>query len=170
MREPGDGGSAVGGIALLVNAVSTWYLTGLIWVVQLVHYPAFARIDAGLFPRFHGEHGAAITAVVAGPMLAEAASAVLLVLRPPAAASRRLAALGVALVVVIWASTAWLQVPEHARLAEGFDPDVHARLVDTNWIRTVAWSLRAVLVAALLAPGLGLSRRDRRSPERGPTP
>ena len=58
---------------------------------------------------------------------------------------------GLALVGVIWLSTALLQVPLHNTLAAGFDADVHRRLVATNWIRTVAWSLRSALVLAMLA-------------------
>lgn len=53
---------------------------------------------------------------------------------------------GLALVAVIWLSTALLQVPCHELLCVGFDPAVHQRLVWTNWIRTAAWSLRGFLV------------------------
>ena len=51
------------------------------------------------------------------------------------------------LVGVIWASTAFIQVPMHNVLGRGFDADAHAHLVSTNWIRTIAWSARAALLA-----------------------
>jgi hypothetical protein len=44
-------------------------------------------------------------------------------------------------------------VPAHGRLAEGFDAGVHARLVATNWIRTMAWTLRGALVVWWVALG-----------------
>ena len=47
---------------------------------------------------------------------------------------------------MIWISTATLQVPQHRRLERGFDPSAHRTLVLTNWVRVVAWSLRALLV------------------------
>jgi hypothetical protein len=50
-------------------------------------------------------------------------------------------------VVVVWASTALVQVPLHERLRGGFDAAVVERLVRSNWVRTVAWSARGVLVA-----------------------
>jgi len=59
--------------------------------------------------------------------------------------------MGVGLLAVIWLSTALVQVPLHQRLGSGFDADVHARLVTSNWIRTVAWTLRGALAVHLLA-------------------
>jgi hypothetical protein len=50
------------------------------------------------------------------------------------------------LLAVIWISTAFVQVPCHEQLSQGFDKAVHQRLVWTNWLRTAAWSLRALLV------------------------
>ena len=57
---------------------------------------------------------------------------------------------GVALLAVIWISTALFQIPLHNALSAGFDPAVHARLVHTNWIRTIAWTVRGVLALYLL--------------------
>jgi len=58
--------------------------------------------------------------------------------------------MGLALVAVAWISTAALQAPAHGRLVEGFDADVHRRLVGTNWIRTVAWLARVPVALVLL--------------------
>ena len=54
------------------------------------------------------------------------------------------------LVVVIWLSTALLQVPQHGRLQRGFEARAQQALVNGNWIRTAAWSLRAILVSWLM--------------------
>jgi hypothetical protein len=43
-----------------------------------------------------------------------------------------------------------LQVPLHTRLARGFDPAAHRQLVRTNWLRTLAWTLRALLLLPAL--------------------
>ena len=53
---------------------------------------------------------------------------------------------GASLVGVIWLSTAFLQVPMHDRLQARHSIVDAKRLVGTNWVRTVAWSLRAALV------------------------
>jgi hypothetical protein len=63
---------------------------------------------------------------------------------------RWIAIAGLVAVGMIWASTIFLQVPCHNRLLSGFDLDTYRRLVNTNWIRTLLWSLRgAVLVYVL---------------------
>ena len=79
-------------------------------------------------------------------MLVEAGTALLLFWFRPAGVSIWLVWAGVILLAGIWMSTALLQVPCHETLAKGFDADVHHRLVSTNWIWTVAWSLRGLLV------------------------
>ena len=53
---------------------------------------------------------------------------------------------GLILVLIIWASTFFVQVPLHEKLAAAFDAKVQQRLVLTNWIRTIAWTLRGALV------------------------
>ncbi len=83
-------------------------------------------------------------------MLAELATAVALIALLPSEATG-FAILGVALLVGVWLSTALVQVPIHRRLSASGIPDETdlRRLVRTNWIRTVAWSLRAPLALAL---------------------
>jgi len=84
---------------------------------------------------------------VVGPlMLAEAATAMLLLAIRPASIPMWIPVTGAALLAAIWLTTAFVSVPCHTRLADGFDAEAHRRLVDTNWIRTIAWSARAALL------------------------
>lgn len=128
------------------HAAATLYMTGLIWFVQIVHYPLLGAIGDSEFPSYEQRHMSLTTWVVAPPMLVEAATAVLLFWFRPAGVSIWFVWAGIILLAGIWLSTAFLQVPCHETLAKGFDADVHRRLVFTNWIRTVAWSLRGLLV------------------------
>ncbi|KLU01201.1 putative transmembrane region and signal peptide protein [Rhodopirellula islandica] len=133
-------------LLFLLNALSTWYMVGLIWMVQLVHYKMFDRVGEDVFARYATDHARLITPVVAIPMLIEIATAVGLLFSRPGNLSMTWAAVGLGLVVLIWASTAALQVPAHGKLASGFQADVYTTLVTTNWIRTVGWSIRGFLV------------------------
>jgi hypothetical protein len=142
---------------ILVHAALTWFLTGLIWVVQLVHYPLFAHVAPDAFPGFARDHGRRITWIVAPAMAAELLTGLWLPLALPPGGQRTAAVLGAALIALIWISTAAVQVPCHRRLGRGFDAAAHARLVRSNWVRTVAWTARAGLVAAVLAGFLGTS-------------
>ena len=79
-------------------------------------------------------------------MLVEAATTVLLFWFRPPGVSIWFAWVGGILLAAIWSSTALLQVPCHEKLSDRFDAAAHRRLVSTNWIRTIAWSLRSLLV------------------------
>lgn len=131
---------------LLVHAAATWYMAGLIWFVQLVHYPLFGAVGAGGFAAYAREHQRRTTWVVGPPMLLEVASGGWLALRPPAGVGRAPLLVGLALLGVIWVSTALVQVPRHALLGAGYEARAHQTLVASNWVRTIAWTLRAALV------------------------
>ena len=135
---------------LIANAASAWFLAGLIWVIQVVHYPLFAAVGRSEFAAYEASHTRLITVVVGPVMLLELATSALLLAARPAAVPMWAAALGVALVAAIWLSTIALQIPAHGRLAQGFAEDAHAMLVHTNWIRTVAWTLHGALCAWML--------------------
>lgn len=136
---------------LLVHTAATAFMVGLIWFVQIVHYPLAGQVGAGGFAAYQQAHMARTAWVVGPPMLTElAATALLLVHRPPGIPAWAPWA-GAALLVVVWGSTALLQVPLHGSLAAGLDPERVARLVGTNWIRTVGWSLRGMLALGCIA-------------------
>ncbi len=135
-------------LLLPLQLLSTLAMFGLIWFVQVVHYPLFLQVDAEQFPAYEATHANRTTYVVAPLMLVELATAGLLLLPGlrPASVLTWQAWAGAALVGIIWLSTAFLQVPLHNRLQLGYSADVIDKLVATNWIRTIAWSARAVLV------------------------
>ena len=137
-------------LLLLLHAASSLAMTGLIWFVQLVHYPLFPYAAAGDFPAFAREHQRRTGWVVGPLMLLEAATATWLLFSPIGAAALRLAWLGWALLASIWLSTAFVQVPLHRRLSSRFDPRTVRRLVLSNWWRTVAWTARSVVAVLLL--------------------
>ena len=132
---------------LAVHAAATLAMAGLIWFVQIVHYPLMAAVGHREFVSYEQAHTRRTTSVVGPLMLAEAATAGMIAVATPD--FLRLA--GVALLGVIWLSTAALQVPLHRRLSSGKDDAAIAALVRGNWIRTVAWTVRGVIALALLA-------------------
>lgn len=135
---------------LIAHAAVTWFLTGLIWTIQVVHYPLFDMVDRARYAAFAAAHNLRITPLVGPPMVAEALLAVWLVVERPAGIPPWWTWAGLALVCVIWLSTFVLQVPMHGRLAGGFDAHAHGILVGTNWLRTAAWTCRALLAGVLL--------------------
>ncbi|MCS7013366.1 MAG: hypothetical protein RMI34_06395 [Chloroherpetonaceae bacterium] len=125
-------------------------MTGVIWFVQVVHYPLFSRVGSEAFKDYEALHTTLTTSVVIVPMLIELLTALWLCFERPHAVSAVEAIVGLVMLSLIWLSTALLQVPKHTQLSYGFNAAVHQSLVATNWLRTVLWSLRSVWLSWLM--------------------
>jgi hypothetical protein len=137
-------------LLLVVHLTATAAMCGLIWCVQIVHYALFDGVGAGGFSEYERRHQRAISWVVGPFMGVEGASALAVAALLRDQVGVPLLAASLALLAAIHASTVWLQVPAHGRLSSGYDPDVVARLVRTNWIRTAGWTARTIVAAAMV--------------------
>jgi hypothetical protein len=142
--------NAPAAVLLTSHLVATAAMVGLIWFVQVVHYPLFASVGSDGFEEYERLHQR-LTSLVVGPLMAaEGGTAVWLTISPPQGVSRFWPLLGLAILGVIHASTVFLQVPQHTALAGGYDPVRATRLVRTNWVRTVGWSVRGIIAALIV--------------------
>ena len=132
------------------HLVSSLMMVGMIWTVQIVHYPLMALVGPERFAAYEAAHAPRMAAVVLLPWTVQGLTTTWLLVAPPAGvrATLILATAVAALVPVL--VTVLASIPAHTRLAAGFDAHVHARLVRTNWIRTLAWTAHAVLAIAVL--------------------
>ena len=136
---------------LAVQAIASGAMCGVIWFVQLVHYPLLGRLNDTDARRATCENLRRTPWVVVPFMLAEGVTAMAVAVCPPAGVGRPVAVAGVAVVAALWASTVLVQMPLHARLAAGDDmPRTTAALVRGNWLRTALWTARALLAGWML--------------------
>lgn len=133
---------------LNIHAFATLAMVGLIWFVQVVHYPLFARVGSDTYAAYQTAHMSRTSFIVGPLMLAKLATALLILLG--AWSSRPLAIAGLILLAIAWLSTFFLQVPRHATLARAYDARAAASLVSTNWIRAIAWTARGILALLML--------------------
>jgi len=137
-------------VLLVVHLLAVGYLTGLVWVVQLVVYPGFFTVGpTPAWPAFHDAHSRGTALAVALPWATQGVTLALLLLDRPAGVPLLLvllaAALGLATVVV----TVVESVPAHGRL-QPYDPVLARRLLRTNWLRTAAWTGGAACAVAMV--------------------
>jgi hypothetical protein len=135
---------------LLAQVVGSVGMFGVIWVIQLVHYPLMKKVPPEAFGAFEAEHQRRITTVV-GPLMALEGFSVLAVffLRPECL-SLAIVFVGGILEAIAIGTTAFVSAPTHGRMAASGRPDLLDRLIATNWIRTAAWTLRAILALAMI--------------------
>lgn len=129
-------------LILFINLFSSVFMTGLIWFVQLVHYPSFAFAGEP-FSEFHRHHSFFTGVIVMPVMLTELLTSGWLWTK--SAGWLDIPSTGFYLVMLIWICTAVLQVPLHRKLSKGKDPQLIKRLIQTNWIRTFLWTIKAIL-------------------------
>jgi len=144
----------VSSLILSLHCASTLALFGLIWFVQVVHYPLFSLVGREHFVEYERLHQMRTTWVVAPLMSIEALTASLILVSNLTSPERTLAWFGWILLLLIWLSTAFLQVPLHRRLAAGYDSQTATRLVRSNWVRTIAWTMRGVVALMLMPPAV----------------
>ncbi len=139
-------------LAMLVigHLVSTVALVGIIWTVQVVHYPLMAHVGEEHFVGYASAHAPRMAAVVMIPWTVQGVTtAGLLLLRPDGVSTALLGAVAVAALTPV-VVTVVASVPAHRQLASGFQPAVHRRLVRTNWLRTAAWTAHLPLAVTVL--------------------
>jgi hypothetical protein len=143
--------------------LATLFMTGLIWFVQIVHYPLFEEVGSDRLARYETLHANRTSWVVFPPMLIELVTTLASLyprLRPPFVSPVEAVALA-GLVLILWVTTAIGQVPVHGQLGRPAEsrpeyPDSRLiwLLVHLNWIRTAAWTVRSVLLSAALVHAL----------------
>ncbi len=126
----------------LINTFCTFFMTGLIWFVQLVHYPSFHFVNEENFAKFHKHHTVRTGIIVMPVMSVELVTSGVLAWME---GWTTLNAFGFYLVILIWLSTFFLSVPKHNALKHGKVDSLIDGLVNTNWFRTILWSIKSGL-------------------------
>ena len=139
-------------LLLLLNLVFSSMLTGLIWLVQVVHYPGFLLVGKEAGNAYQEHHTRSISRVVIPFMLAELVVAVWLFFSPflfQVLSYLNRAAFG--LLLIIWLVTFLGAVPLHSSLSKnGYDSATIKNLIKFNLARTIAWTLRTLVLLLLI--------------------
>lgn len=109
----------------------------LIWLVQIIIYPGMHGWDSTRFAELHRSYSRRICLIVCPLMLIQAVLALYQVIITPDFVS----ALQAMLITFVFGVTAFISVPLHRQLSAGYNARVVNRLIHTNWLRTVGWSL-----------------------------
>ena len=128
---------------LALNLFSSFFLCGLIWVIQIVHYPMFYHLEKNRFSKYIRLHGYRISFIVIPVMIIELLTSIALVFLASQYFYFHIA--GLVAVSIIWLTTFFVQVPLHNQLAQIKSKFIIRKLIRTNWIRTILWTLNLLL-------------------------
>ena len=137
-------------LALVLNATATCVMVGVIWFVQVVHYPLLSIIPVDSATSVAVEHQRRTGYVVGLPMAVEGITTLILLWRTPDNVTWWLPWIAAIFLAVALGCTILLSVPRHERMAQSPDAQVGRELVLTNWPRTIAWTVRGMIAAIML--------------------
>ena len=116
---------------------------GFQWTVRALVYPQFTAVPAGAAAAYEASHSRRVSRVV-GPLFAgQLLTTGWLLLDPPAGVRTAGVVASAACLTAVLAVTALLAVPQHRRLADGFDAAAYARLLRADTLRVVAATVNA---------------------------
>jgi len=141
-------------VVLIAHLASACIMVGVIWFVQLVHYPLLALIPVESAPAVAEKHQRWTSFVVGPPMAIEGISTLILWARTPRGVWWWLTWANGAFLAIALLCTIFLSVPRHARMLEAPDEHVGKELVRTNWPRTIAWTMCGLLAAVMVFQGM----------------
>ena len=130
---------------LILHLTATSVMVGVIWVIQLVHYPSFHFVELKQYNTFQRFHMSRISYVVIPAMLTELFTLILIVISMDQIDTLVLAS--AILLIFIWLMTAVFFSGVHQKLTLGYDQTVVDKLVKLNWGRTLLWTLRLLLIS-----------------------
>ncbi len=136
---------------LLANFTSCLVMTGVIWLIQMVHYPSFSFVESNQFIKFEEIHCKQISFIVIPLMLIEIISSGFLVYFN----STPLINLTFLLNILIWISTFIWSAPLHKKLGKGKDETLIKKLVKTNIPRTFLWTIRSGILIFIISKRIG---------------
>lgn len=134
---------------VVVHIAATWAMVGVIWTIQLLQYPQMARVPSDAFAAYEESHQRRVVGVLALFAPLEVVSAAAIAISVDEVPAWLSVGAG-ALLAAIWIATGAFYAPIHGRLAERWDAGLHARLVVTNWLRTIAWTVRGVAALVMV--------------------
>lgn len=137
-------------VVLVLNLVSTLVMVGVIWFVQIVHYPLLAVVPVESASAVAVDHQRRTGWVVMAPMTVEGFTTLGLLKWVPDGVAWWVPWLNGVFLAIALGCTVFLSVPRHARMAAHPDKSVGRELVLTNWPRTFAWSARGLVVTLML--------------------
>ena len=125
-----------------IEIVSCFFMTGIIWLVQLVHYPSFLYVDRNRFENFCRFHQQRISFIVIPAMCLELVANIWTYMQSSQSVLYILSSLAL---YAIWFITFFISMPYHRQLSRAFDKMAIRSLIRTNWLRTALWTVRSFL-------------------------
>lgn len=127
-------------ILILSNAI----LVGVILMTQFLSYPLFRKLYIPSFSDYYKSYTNRISLVVIPLMVTELVLSIFLFWLH---LNNIYVILSSLMLIGVWLSTFFLQVPLHNQLSLSYDKRLVNKLIKTNWIRTILWCSKCFILS-----------------------
>lgn len=127
-----------------IHFLSTSIMVGVIWVIQLLHYPSFHFVQKSDYPKFQQFHMSRISLIVIPAMIIEFITGIIML--QFGFSSNFLFISSLVILITIWGITFIFFTKMHQVLISGYNEIIVNRLISINWSRTLLWSLRLLIL------------------------
>ena len=127
-----------------IHFLSTSIMVGVIWVIQLLHYPSFHFVQKSDYPKFQQFHMSRISFIVIPAMIIEFITGIIML--QFGFSSNFLFISSLVILITIWGITFIFFTKMHQVLISGYNEIIVNRLISINWSRTLLWSLRLLIL------------------------
>ena len=128
---------------LMIHIISTSIMVGVIWVIQLVHYPSFKYVNESDYIIFQKYHMSNISYIVFPVMFTELITALIILFFGE---KSLFFVLSLICLFLIWVFTGVLFTKYHRILKEGKDLMIIEKMIKANWIRSLLWTMRLIMI------------------------
>ena len=129
---------------LIIEIIINSFLVGIILTTQFSTYPLLLQINTKDFNQYHTIYIKSISYIVGPLMTFEVVINMYNFLTIPN--NLNYYYLTSLILIFIWISTIFIQVPIHNILNHKFDKDLVIQLIKSNWIRTLLWPTKLLLL------------------------
>ena len=128
-------------LLIIINSI----LVGVILMTQILSYPLLLKLSISNFYNYYNSYTKRISFIVIPLMIIEVLLSIILniILN-----NFYLFASNI-LLFVVWGSTFFIQVPIHNKLSSNHSYVLINKLIYTNWIRTIAWICKLIILIKL---------------------
>ncbi len=133
-------------LLIFIHLLSNSFLLAIIYQTQLITYPTFLEISPKKFNKYHKNYVNVITYLVAPFMVLELSTLVVIIYNNKGF----LLIKSLLTLIVIWLVTFIVMVPIHNNISKKYKSSQIRRLINYNWIRTILWTLKFIVVFYIL--------------------
>ena len=128
-------------LLIIINSI----LVGVILMTQILSYPLLLKLGISNFYNYYNSYTKRISFIVIPLMIFEVLLSIILNITLN---NFYLFASNI-LLFVVWGSTFFIQVPIHNKLSSNHSYVLISKLIYTNWIRTIAWICKLMILIKL---------------------